>query len=175
MYFNEYIPLLNYCGHVPWLPQVYTPTGGPWRAYMNSRRRETFLWTTQPKRDFWSPFVAYFFMLDTPRSKNCWRFHAWLTHISTRLRECIKCNSRSQCGSSLSCKTWRGYQLCAYADPRHLVLSSYVAYSNMKEDDAFWNAFNLQATKLFIVTPATKGWVVNTPLDFVLGSRYCIV
>ena len=27
-------------------------------------------------------------------------------------------------------------------------------------------SFNLQATKLFIVTPATKGWVVTTPLRF---------
>src|SRR6218665_2642406 len=26
--------------------------------------------------------------------------------------------------------------------------------------------FNLQATKLFIVTPATKGWVVTTPSGF---------
>jgi len=35
--------------------------------------------------------------------------------------------------------------------------------------------FNLQATKLFIVTPATKGGWLPPPLDFVLGSRYCIV
>ena len=33
---------------------------------------------------------------------------------------------------------------------------------------------NLQATKLLIVTSATKG-VVTTPLHLALGSRYCIV
>ena len=34
---------------------------------------------------------------------------------------------------------------------------------------------NLQATKIFIVTSATKeGWL-PPPLDFVLGLRYCIV
>ena len=33
----------------------------------------------------------------------------------------------------------------------------------------------LQATKLFIVTSTTKVVVVTTPLDSVLGSRYCIV
>jgi len=33
---------------------------------------------------------------------------------------------------------------------------------------------NLQATKLFIVTSATKGGGYH-PLDSVLGSRYCIV
>jgi len=33
---------------------------------------------------------------------------------------------------------------------------------------------NLQATKLFIVTSATKEGV-TTPLDLALGSRYCIV
>jgi len=33
---------------------------------------------------------------------------------------------------------------------------------------------NLQATKLFIVSSATKKGVVTTPLDLVLGSRYCI-
>ena len=31
---------------------------------------------------------------------------------------------------------------------------------------------NLQATKLFIVTSATKGGWLPPPLDFVLGSRY---
>ena len=35
--------------------------------------------------------------------------------------------------------------------------------------------FNLHATKLFIVTSATKGGVYQTPLDLVLGSNYCIV
>src|SRR6218665_940913 len=35
--------------------------------------------------------------------------------------------------------------------------------------------FNLQATKLFIVTSAIARGLVTTPLDFVLGSRYCIV
>ena len=35
--------------------------------------------------------------------------------------------------------------------------------------------FNLQATKLHIVTSATKGWWLPPPLDFVLGSRYCVV
>src|SRR6218665_1071970 len=34
---------------------------------------------------------------------------------------------------------------------------------------------NLQATKLFIVTSATKRGVVTTPLDLVFGSKYCIV
>ena len=35
---------------------------------------------------------------------------------------------------------------------------------------------NLQATELFIVTSATKGGCeVTTPLDLVLGSRYCVV
>ena len=27
----------------------------------------------------------------------------------------------------------------------------------------------------FIVAPVTKGWVITTLLDFVLGLRYCIV
>ena len=35
-------------------------------------------------------------------------------------------------------------------------------------------SFNLQATKLLIVTSANKGGVV-TPLDLESGSRYCIV
>ena len=34
---------------------------------------------------------------------------------------------------------------------------------------------NLQATKLFIVTSATKEEVVTTPLDIVFRSKYCIV
>jgi len=50
-------------------------------------------------------------------------------------------------------------------------LSSFFEPNLVPEDSSM---FNLQATKLFIVTPATKGRVV-TPLDFVLGSRYCIV
>ena len=37
-------------------------------------------------------------------------------------------------------------------------------------------SINLQATKLFIVTSATReGGGYHPPLDFVLGSRYCIV
>jgi len=37
------------------------------------------------------------------------------------------------------------------------------------------SAINLQATKQFIVTSATKGGGYHHPLEFVLGSRYCIV
>jgi len=40
----------------------------------------------------------------------------------------------------------------------------------------YGSMLNLQATKLFIETPATKGGGgYHPPLDFVLGSRYCIV
>src|SRR6218665_2967238 len=39
-----------------------------------------------------------------------------------------------------------------------------------------YKSFNLHAAKLFIVTSALKrGVVTTTPLDLVLGSRYCIV